>query len=38
LKVGFHQPTIEEINTALERLAVKEVITIEKTRGIIRYL
>lgn len=38
VRTDFHQPTIEEINNALERLKNKDIINIEKARGIIKYI
>jgi len=38
MRVDARQPTIEEINNALERLVTKGIINIESTRGIIKYI
>jgi len=38
LRADARQPSIEEINTALERLLAKDIVNVEKTRGIIKYI
>lgn len=38
LKPEARVPSVEDINTALERLRAKDIVNIEKTRGIVRYI
>jgi hypothetical protein len=38
LRVDHKQPNIKEINNALERLEAKDIVNVEKTRGIIKYI
>ena len=37
-KCGIKEINVEEVNAALEKLVVKDVVVIERTRGIVKYL